>query len=197
MRTVSPLFFAQNLRRGPFVFTLTDLHQSNIFVDEKWRITCLVDLEWAVSRPIQMTEPPYWLTNKGVDEIDVEEYDKLRREFMTIMRAEETQNFSKGLRNNAKISLRLSDIIEQAWTTGTFWYSLALSSPTRLFRLFYERIQPLLSKHGSSEIGEIMPFYWGKDVGKFVATKLADKKKYDSELQLAFTASGTDGALCV
>jgi hypothetical protein len=187
MRTVSPLFFAPNLRRGPFVFMLTDLHQSNIFVDEKWRITCLVDLEWAVSRPIQMTEPPYWLTNKGVDEIDVEEYDKLRREFMTIMRAEETRNFSKCPRNDAKISLSLSDIMEQAWRTGTFWYSLALSSPTGLFTLFYERIQPLLSKHGSSEIGEIMPFYWGKDVGKFVATKLADKKKYDSELQLAFT----------
>jgi hypothetical protein len=49
--------------------------------------------------------------------------------------------------------------MEQAWTTGTFWYSLALSTPTGLFRLFYERIQPLLSKHRSEEVGEVLPFY--------------------------------------
>lgn len=48
---------------------LTDLHQSNIFVDDNWRITYLVDLEWAYSRPVEIAEPLYWLTNKGVDKI--------------------------------------------------------------------------------------------------------------------------------
>lgn len=173
MRTIAPLYFCRDFHRGPFVFTLTDLHQSNIFVDDKWHITCLVDLEWACSRPIQMVEPPYWLTNKGVDEIDVEEYDKLRKELLTIMDAEETETSPGFLsKDTEKIPLRLSEVMEQAWATGTFWYSLALSSPTSLFTLFYDHIQPLLSKHGSEEIGEIMPFYWGKDVGKFVATKL-------------------------
>lgn len=101
MRTIIPLFFCRNLRRGPFVFMLTDLHQSNIFVDDNWRITCLVDLEWACSRPVEMVEPPYWLSNKGVDEIDVEEYDKLRQEMMTIMRDEEAANFSETLLEDA------------------------------------------------------------------------------------------------
>lgn len=187
MRTVAPLFFCRDFARGPFVFTLTDLHQSNIFVDDKWNITCLVDLEWACSRPIQMVEPPYWLTNNGVDEIDVKEYDKIRKELLTIMSAEETEKSSNILSKDAgDAPIRLSEVMEQAWTTGTFWYSLALSSPTGLFSLFYEHIQPLLSKHCPGEIGEIMPFYWDKDVGKFVATKLADKKKYDRELQNAF-----------
>lgn len=45
MRTIMPLFLRRELRRGPFVFTLTDLHQSSIFVDEDWHITSLVDLE--------------------------------------------------------------------------------------------------------------------------------------------------------
>ncbi|KAJ5215219.1 uncharacterized protein N7498_001626 [Penicillium cinerascens] len=198
MRTTIPLFFSRNLRRGPFVFMLTDLHQSNIFVDDKWRITCLVDLEWACSRPVQMAEPPYWLSNKGVDEIHVEEYDKRRRELMTIMKAEEAANFSEFLPKDAgSTPFRLSETMEQAWATGTFWYSLALSSPTGLFRLFYEHIQPLLSEHGSDDIGETMPFYWGNNVGKFVATKLADKRKYDKELLLAFSESSVDGEQCL
>lgn len=48
------------------MFTLTDLHQSNIFVDNDWHITAIVDLEWACSRPI-----------KAVNEIasNSEEYD--------------------------------------------------------------------------------------------------------------------------
>jgi hypothetical protein len=39
MRTITPLVFRRDFRRGPFVFTLTDLHQSNIFVDDNWHIT--------------------------------------------------------------------------------------------------------------------------------------------------------------
>lgn len=32
-------------RHGPFVFSLVDLHQSNIYVDDEWYITSLIDLE--------------------------------------------------------------------------------------------------------------------------------------------------------
>jgi hypothetical protein len=32
-------------RNGPFYLQLTDLHASNIFVDENWNIAYLIDLE--------------------------------------------------------------------------------------------------------------------------------------------------------
>lgn len=145
-----------------------------------------------------MVEPPYQLTNKGIDKIDVDEYDKIRQEMMTIIYAKEGANFSQTvLKDAARMPLRLSEIIEQAQITRTFWYSQALSSPTGLFRLFYDHIQPLLSKHRSDNIGEIMPFYWEKDVGKFVATKLADKRKYDKDLQLAFVAASINSESCI
>ncbi|KAJ5562194.1 hypothetical protein N7461_000955 [Penicillium sp. DV-2018c] len=196
MRTIAPFIFRREFHRGPFVFTLTDLHQSNIFVDDKWCITCLVDLEWACSRPIQMVEPPYWLTNKGVDQIDAEEYDKIRNELMTIMNAEESERSRNFLSKDAgETPLRLSEVMEEAWASGTFWYFLALSSPTGLYSLFYKHIQPLLSKNDSDEFAEVMPFYWGKDVGKFVARKVTDKKKYDYELRQAFAASSSDDDL--
>lgn len=33
MRAVLPVFFSREFQRGPFIFSLTDLHQSNILVD--------------------------------------------------------------------------------------------------------------------------------------------------------------------
>lgn len=99
------------------------------------------------SSPIQTVGPPFWLTNQSVDNINVEEYDEVRQEFMTIMCAEEPQDSSQSLlRDQEGDPLRLSEILEQAWATGTFWYSMTLSSPTGLFRVFYEHIQSLLSK---------------------------------------------------
>lgn len=70
-----------------------------------------------------MVEPPYWLTNKGVDEIDVGEYDKLRKELLTIMNAEETEMPRIFLSKDAEKTPL------PAWATGKLWYSLALSSP--------------------------------------------------------------------
>lgn len=78
MRTILPAFIRRDLRRGPFVMSLTDLHPSNIFVDEKWHITCLMDLEWACADPVEMIQPPHWLTNESVDRIIPGGYDELR-----------------------------------------------------------------------------------------------------------------------
>lgn len=52
MRGLLPQFISRQYRDGLFVLTLTDLHASNIFVDENWHITSLIDCEWACSSPI-------------------------------------------------------------------------------------------------------------------------------------------------
>jgi hypothetical protein len=86
MQATFPLVFDRNLRRGPFVFFLTHLHQSNIFVDDDWHITSLVDLEWACSLPVEMVQPPHWLAReRAFDCIVSEEYDPFRREFMAAL----------------------------------------------------------------------------------------------------------------
>jgi len=54
MRGVLHHLVSREYRNGPFVLTLTDLHQSNIFVDDKWHITSLIDLEWACS-PLRLS----------------------------------------------------------------------------------------------------------------------------------------------
>ncbi|OBT48362.1 hypothetical protein VE00_01149 [Pseudogymnoascus sp. WSF 3629] len=189
MRTIMPLFLRRELRRGPFVFTLTDLHQSNIFVDKDWHITSLVDLEWGCSRPIEMVEPPYWLTNKGVDQILPDEYNKVRVEFMSILEEEE---LLAGNNTTKRGGLRLADVMNQAWETGTFWYTLALSSPTGLFQLFYHHIQPRLISIHEEDPDNVMPYYWAQDVFQIVSRKLSDKKEYDKQLRKAFDDSTID-----
>ncbi|RMZ80972.1 hypothetical protein DV738_g2348, partial [Chaetothyriales sp. CBS 135597] len=66
LRAVSHHYINKARRNGPFLLQFTDLHASNIFVDEAWNITCLLDLEWVCALPSEMLAVPYWLT--GQDE---------------------------------------------------------------------------------------------------------------------------------
>ncbi|KAJ4300568.1 hypothetical protein N0V88_003247 [Collariella sp. IMI 366227] len=42
---------------------------SNIFIDENWHITALIDLEWTCALPVEMLHPPFWLTGQAIDRI--------------------------------------------------------------------------------------------------------------------------------
>ncbi|RAH72998.1 uncharacterized protein BO66DRAFT_418475 [Aspergillus aculeatinus CBS 121060] len=175
MRTVSKSIFQKGLRRGPFVFSLTDLHQSNIFVDADWNVTCLVDLEWACALPVEMVRPPYCLTNVGVDELAASEYDPVRTEFMDALAVEERAvAVTAGHSNNSPPLL--SEIMQKSWATGTFWYTLALSSPSGFLIIFKQHVRPLFCKDQD------------RDIGRIAAKKLSDKKEYDRHLQQAFEA---------
>ncbi|KZF22308.1 hypothetical protein L228DRAFT_239293 [Xylona heveae TC161] len=184
MRTVFHSFFQRDFRRGPFVLSLSDIHQSNIFVDADWNITCLVDLEWACSRPIELVNTPHWLTNKGIDQLVSPEYDVIRTEFMTILSDEEEKKSSATPSNN--LLPRLSNVMNRNWESGTFWYTLALSSPSGVFTIFREHIRPLFCTDNIEEFNLIMPYFWGKSMVYTAGCKLADKEQYDEQLQQAF-----------
>ncbi|KAI9753693.1 MAG: KRRI-Interacting protein 1 [Chaenotheca gracillima] len=148
METSFPSFFGPSHDDGPYALTLTDLQRSNIFVDAKWNVTCLVGLDWACARPVEMQHPPCWLTSQSVDAIDVDAFDKLRKEFMAEFRDEETRSYTVGVNNSdEKDKLRFTDIMEKGWENGSFWYSLALDSPTALLSLLNQHIQPIFEAH--------------------------------------------------
>jgi hypothetical protein len=85
MRPIPHHFTSHELRHGPFNFTLTDMHQSNVCVDGIWHVRRLIDLEWACSLPIEMLHPPTWLTSRGVDQLEegenLEAYSRMHAEF--------------------------------------------------------------------------------------------------------------------
>ncbi|EAW11932.1 uncharacterized protein ACLA_006910 [Aspergillus clavatus NRRL 1] len=178
MRSVWSCFFRQDLLRGPFFMSLTDLNQTNIFVDDNWNIACLIDLEWACSQPVEMIHPPYWLTNEAIDSISAD-YEKLHRKFMEAFAEEETR---------AELPFSLHAILQQGWERGTFWYSLALSSPpAALFKIFYDYIQPKFSTvHDDPAFWRITMPYWTFDAYEFIKQKVKDREQYDVLLREAF-----------
>ncbi|KAL2364138.1 hypothetical protein RJZ56_002957 [Blastomyces dermatitidis] len=52
MRALSARFLEPGLNHGPFYLSLTDLHASNIHIDDDWNIKYLIDLEWAICATI-------------------------------------------------------------------------------------------------------------------------------------------------
>ena len=192
MRSIWPCFFRREFLRGPFFLSLTDLHQSNIFVDDDWNVSCLIDLEWACSRPVEMIHPPHWLTGQSIDMIDSDVYGTLHGEFMEIFGEEE-----RLLDPDSVSALPLYPILRQSLERGTFWFSLALNTPAALFKIFYDHLQPRFSKtHKDDESFWLITMrYWSFDAFKFLEAKVKDKEQYDMHLRQAFE-NHSDCSIC-
>lgn len=194
MRTLRSHFFNPQLNGGPFVFSLTDLHPANILVTEDWHIKCIIDLEWACSLPIEFICPPIWLTCEAIDKINIEDYDRLRQQFMHIYEDEEKAIYADN-------SPRKSHIMSTAWNLRTFWFCNALESLTGLHAIFYNHIQPLYSeKHADDpNFFVILCHYWrpgnSKFVSEFLKSRLESKADYDKRLKGMFQESRYDQQL--
>lgn len=132
-------------RQDTFVLSLPDLHRSNIFVDDEWNITRLVDFELAPVVPFQMVRVPFWLTGRGVDELAgdaLPDFQKQYDTFVDILEQEENK-----LRTSFPISLTL----RQAWQTGTFWMVLALESRNAFPALFDQHLRPRFFREWQKE----------------------------------------------
>ncbi|KAM3519131.1 hypothetical protein NHJ13051_007718 [Beauveria bassiana] len=182
-KVVFPQLFRDDLRNGPFVFSLTDLHRSNIFVDESWNITCIIDLEFACSWPIEFLQTPYWLGGKFVDEVTSADITPLHADFMEHIRREE------------KLQCRdtdISSIMQQSWANGTFWVPLALKDPTHFAAIFYKCILKDYFGFPDEELdnGAYFRFcsrLFHRDASSIIDRKLGDRDKYMKSLTEAFT----------
>jgi len=189
IRAVLPRFIRQDLRRGPFLLTLTDLHQSNIFVDDEWNIKYLIDLEWACSLPMEMQHPPYWLTSQTVDGLVGEQltlFDEIYREFLDIFAHEEALLLPATQEQQAA-SLSRTCTMKRGWEDGNFFYFLALDSISGLYGLFIQHIQPRFDYNVEYDAFDrkVSP-YWRSESEQFIATKIQQKSEYDRRLREAF-----------
>lgn len=184
MRALSRHFINHNLRHGPFVLTLTDLHQSNIFVDSNWHITAIIDLEWACARPIEMQHPPYWLTScslDGLDGEDLEAYSSVHAEFLEAFEIEE--------RSRGQGDISHVQIMRKGWEIGSYWFSSALDCPDALYNLYLTHIRPRFAQPGDSgdDFDRKVSSYWSTDTAEFIDIKLREKDTYIGELRKRFT----------
>ncbi|GAB7341258.1 hypothetical protein MBLNU457_7533t1 [Dothideomycetes sp. NU457] len=194
MRAVSHHFVSRELRSGPFVLMLTDAHQSNVFVDDDWNITSLIDLEWACVRPLEMLHPPHWLSNKCVDELMGEElvaYDNLRQEFMTVFEQEE-------LAQNHTFDVSRTQTMSNGWRIGNFWYFHALDSFVGMCNLFSYHIQPRFATDGfvvKESSSRSVSNYWTQDSTPFIAAKVVERQTYQNQLRKFFEKTLKERAL--
>ncbi|KAH6715962.1 hypothetical protein BKA61DRAFT_654855 [Leptodontidium sp. MPI-SDFR-AT-0119] len=184
MRAVLHHFIQRDYRNGPFVFTLTDLHQSNIFVDDDWNIISLIDLEWACSLPIQLQCPPYWLSGRGIDQMEhgepLETFRQLVFEYFEAFEYEE-----RAMNGD---HLYQTPIMRECWTKGSFWYFHAINSPKGLFRVCNEHIQRLFCpEHCDMKIfDQVVVPYWKTDAAYVIEERIKEEERYKDQLRAAF-----------
>ena len=184
MRGLLHQFVSRQYRHGPFILTLTDLHQSNIFVDEDWNITSLIDLEWACSFPTELQTPPYWLTGRSIDDIEhgehLQTFEKTINEFINIF--EEQEQKLQG--SNAF----QAQIIRQCWNRGRFWYFQAAHSPKGLCRVFNEHIQRrFCEEHCTQRVfDQTVSPYWCAGADDFIQQRVKEEAEYKYRLRKRF-----------
>lgn len=192
LRSIWPRFFTRNLRQGPFYLTLTDMNSTNLFVDDDWNITAVVDLEWACSLPIEMIHPPSWLSTEFVDCITPEDYEPLHSEFVRIFGEEEARlgnGNSLGTTDNV-----LHPIMASGLERGTFWVSLALSSPSALFKICEKHIFPRfyqIDPEDSKFFAGISAF-WDIGAHPWLRQRSKDCEQYNINLLEAFKSTAED-----
>ncbi|KFY68789.1 hypothetical protein V498_10566 [Pseudogymnoascus sp. VKM F-4517 (FW-2822)] len=148
LRMLSHHYVERKHRNGPFYFQFTDLYASNIFVDEQWNITCLIDLEWVCALPAEMLAVPYWLTGHGIDEIvddNLHEFDVIRQEFMKNFEAEEAS-----MQNPT-----LASTMHKGWESDGVWFWRCLTSTNAMISFVKDHNCPRFSRL-SSEAEEII-----------------------------------------
>ncbi|RAH80324.1 hypothetical protein BO86DRAFT_410877 [Aspergillus japonicus CBS 114.51] len=186
MRALLPQFTDRDLSHGPFFYRLTDLHQSNIFVDKDWNIKYLIDLEWACSLPAEIMRPPYWLTGRPVDDIlgeHLDTFSEAHGRFMDIFQAEEKRYLPL-----FDDSAYRTSIMRRGWEVGNFWYFHALDSPKGLFNVFRDHIQPRFAASQSADLTDsrIVSEYWSVDTMDVIEERLKAKETYENELRRRF-----------
>ncbi|OAR01764.1 hypothetical protein LLEC1_06112 [Akanthomyces lecanii] len=181
-----PQLFRDDLGNGPFVFSLTDLHRSNIFVDENWNITCIIDLEFACSWPVEFLQTPYWLDGGTIDQVTSVGFAPIHEEFMEHIRREEKLQQCNNLDTEP-----LSSIMQQSWANGTFWVPLALRDPVSFQGIFYKSILNGHFDFPNEELdnGAYLRFcsrLFRHDIPSIIDRKIDDQKSYMDRLTQAF-----------
>ncbi|OBT65052.1 hypothetical protein VE03_05186 [Pseudogymnoascus sp. 23342-1-I1] len=182
LRMLSHHYVDRKRRNGPFYLQFTNLHASNIFVDEQWNITCLIDLEWVCALPAEMLAVPYWLTGHGIDEIvddNLHEFDMIRQEFMKIFEAEETNIAPRD-------TPMLATIMQEGWESDGVWLWHCLTSINAMISLVEDHLSPRFSRL-SSKTEEIISQYWCPDSAEVVERKVADYNGYKKDLEALFS----------
>ena len=179
--------FVDSHSEGPFVLQLTDLHSSNIFVDDDWNIVAIIDLEFMCALPPSMANVPYWLVVDNIDDIadNMDAYSKMHKTFLDVLQSEEQ---ATSLGNE----VRVASAIQQSWTSYSTWFYRSLTSINGMGYCveahLYEKFNLSISTEEEDQWMKLMSSFWPTDSKQFVERKLRDKAKYNEDVTRHFEA---------
>ncbi|KAK4033778.1 hypothetical protein C8A01DRAFT_19324 [Parachaetomium inaequale] len=186
LRALAHRYIRHDFRNGPFVLQLTDFHASNIFVDDEWNITCLIDLEWICALPAEMLAAPYWLTGGATDGIrkGLAEFDAVQAEFTDAFEEEERKAVAAA---RYGLPMSLTQVIRKSWESGAVWFWHSLMSTNAMYPLFTHHICPRFSPHRLLfREEELMSRIWSEDAAQVVKRKVEEHQQYEEELKSLF-----------
>ncbi len=181
LRTLAGRFVAPERRNGPFCMQLTDLHASNIFVDDDWNVTCLIDLEWVSALPAEMLAVPYWLTGRGIDQLEDEhlvEFEKVHQEFLEVLEEEESASSPGG-------GASLTGVIRESWETGRVWLWHCLTCVDAIITVVEDHVAPRYCRM-SIRAEEVLSQYWCEGSDEVVRRKVEQHEEYVKDLGVLF-----------
>jgi hypothetical protein len=184
-RSLTQHYIRPEQRDGPFLCQFTDLRPQNIFVDDAWNITCIVDLEWVCALSVERLCVPYWLTGRDIGELKDEalvEYTEVWDAFMAIFEQEES-------RMAAEHDLTLTKILRESWASGGAWFWHGLASTNAMRILFEQHIRPRFFPvvlYSSEE--KIISGFWSEDADGIVRSKVEAYRRYEGELRKLFNS---------
>ena len=189
LKALSYRYIRRESRAGPFLLQFTDLHIGNIFVDDDWNVTCFIDLEWVCALPAEQLAVPYWLTNRGIDQL-VEEhlavFDGIRKEFMLAFEEEEKAT-------SACQDAPLARIMREMWESGGVWFWFSVDSINAAYSLGFKHLMPRFTNKPPL-VRETMSEFWCEGSSEMVARKMADYETYDAKLRMAFAMPSENSA---
>ncbi|TPX14871.1 uncharacterized protein E0L32_004980 [Thyridium curvatum] len=183
-RSLAYRFIRQDQRDGPFSLQLTDLRPQNIFVDNTWNVTSLVDLEWVCALPVERLCVPYWLTGQDIGELHGEplaEYTEVWKVFMAAFEQEESRMALAKQHN-----LSFGKILEESWTSGTLWFWRGLASVNAMPELFEQHLRPRFSPDVLYSEEKAISSFWREDADEVVQIKLDAYQGYARDLKELF-----------
>jgi hypothetical protein len=184
MRALLPQFISRAHRHGPFRLTLTDLQPGNIFVNEEWHITAIIDLDFAPVLPVELQTPVYWLTGRTIDDIEHGE----RLEIFETRINEYISAFEEQEKKDKFSDFSHAQIMRRCWNKGSFWYFQAVNSPKGLLHVFREHIQrKYCEEHCRKRVfDETVSPYWCEGAESLIQRKVEEHSDYKNQLKERF-----------
>jgi hypothetical protein len=198
-KAIRSQFVDRNVQHGPFALQFTDLSKSNIFVDRNYNITAIVDLEWTCSLPLEMLQPPFWISGntqwdfvgKGKPLAATEAtFIVAGRLFLDILSEEQESRSS-----SQQPAFDAESVIRGAFEKKSHWYFTGLKYPGVTYAYLIHHIQRMLSSRAAPRFPHYeLAHYYMKDITQFINQKVTEKAQYDESLRQLFKEERAAGS---